>query len=332
LASADERGESRSGLLFIIQLAEVELRAGNTGEAARLMEEWDQWSALESEAPVARARIEAVLAALRGEPGRASELAARMLEASESNSGAGWHRLEALRAIGLAALCEREPERAIASLAAVWEHTMREGVDDPGAFPVAGDLVEALAESGQLEEANEVRARLDRLAAGQRHPWGLATLRRSTATIKLADRYDETACMELSAAADDYRVLGLGFESARALLFLGRVQRRAKKQAAARDSLEQARSAFERLGCPGWTELASAELARVGGRRRPASPGLTLSEERVAELAASGLSNKEIAARLYVSVYTVEEHLSKAYAKLGIRSRTQLAQRLSAPR
>jgi DNA-binding NarL/FixJ family response regulator len=331
LASADERGESHSGLVFIIQLVEVELRAGDTSEAERLMEEWDQWAALAPDVAVVRARIEAVLAALRGEPGRAMELAATVLETSESDANFAWGRLETMRAVGLVALLEREPERAIASLGAVWDHTVREGVEDPGAFPVAGDLVEALAEAGRRDTATEVIARLDRLASEQQHPWGLATLKRSLAVVKLTERYDDGAAAQLTAAAADYRALGIAFDSARSLLFLGRIQRRSKKQAAARDSLEQARSEFEQLGCPGWAALAGAELARVSGRQRATSGGLTPSEQRVAELVAGGLSNKEVAARLFVSVYTVEAHLKNAYAKLGIRSRTQLAQRLGGP-
>jgi DNA-binding CsgD family transcriptional regulator len=332
LTTADERGESNSGFAFITQLGELELRAGDTGEAARLLEEWDQWSALEAETSFVRARLEAVLAAVRGEPERAKELAARVLEAGESDGAACWDRLEALRAIGMAALLEREPKQAVTSFSAVWEHTVREHVEDPGAFPVAADLVEALSESGQLQAASEVIARLDRLACEQRHPWGLATVRRSSAAVKLADRYDDGTAAQLAATAVDYRGLGLWFDGARSLLFLGRVQRRAKKQAAARDSLEQARSGFERLGCPGWAELAGAELARVSGRAREASGELTPSEQRVVELVASGLSNKQVAAWLYVSIHTVEKHLSNAYAKLGVRSRTQLAQRLAAPR
>jgi DNA-binding CsgD family transcriptional regulator len=332
LASADERGESRSGVVFIIQLVEVELRAGDTAEVVRLLEEWDQWAALEPELPVTRVRLEAVLAALRGEPGRAGELAAGVLEVSESGVYPGRDLLEARRAIGVAALFEREPDRAIASLGVVWEHAAREGVEDPGAFPVAGDLVEALAESGRLQAADNVIARLDHLACGQQHPWGLATVKRASAEVKLADRYDDDAAAQLTAAAADYRSLGLGFDSARALLFLGQVQRRAKKQAAARDSLEQARSEFEQLGCTGWAELASAELSRVSGRHRAESGELTPSEQRVVELVAGGLSNKEVAARLFISVYTVEAHLSNAYAKLGIHSRTQLAQRLGVSR
>jgi len=327
LTAAEDRGEARSAAVLMLQLCEVELRAGDTSEVARVLEDWDQWTALEPELAGVRVRIEAVLAALRGEPGRAVELAGTVIEDSEA-TGRVWDRLEALRALGIAALLEREPERAAASLGVVWEHTVREGVEDPGAFPVAGDLVEALVDSGELEAANGVIGRLTRLASEQEHPWGLATLKRSMAVVRLAKGYDDAAAAQLAEASADYGALGLGFESARALLYLGRVQRRAKKRAAARGFLEEARSAFGRLGCAGWADAASAELERISGRRPPAGGGLTPSEQRVAELVASGLSNKEIATQLFVSVYTVEAHLSNAYAKLGIRSRTQLAQRL----
>ena len=74
------------------------------------------------------------------------------------------------------------------------------------------------------------------------------------------------------------------------------------------------------------------ELSRVGGRRPSTTDELTPTERRVAELAADGLANKEIASTLFVSVRTVEEHLKQTYAKLGIRSRTQLARRLSESR
>ena len=106
---------------------------------------------------------------------------------------------------------------------------------------------------------------------------------------------------------------------------------RAKKRAAARDSLEQARSGFDALGCPGWAQAAAAEADRVSGRRAAPGGGLTPGEQRVAELAAGGLSNKEIAAELYLRAGTVEVQLSRAYAKRGIRSRAQLAGRLGPP-
>jgi DNA-binding CsgD family transcriptional regulator len=329
LARADERGELRSGAVFVLQMCEVELRAGDTVAAAHVLEEWGQWTALEPDAWLPWNRIQAMLAALRGEPARAADLAAGVLEPPESRNFY-WDWLEAARATGIAALFEHEPERASTWLGEIWEHTHRAGVQDPGAFPVAGDLVEALVELRRPEAANNVIGRLARLASEQEHPWALATVKRSRASVRLAEDYDDDAAAQLAQASADCGALGLGFESARALLYLGRVQRRAKKRAAARKSLEDARSAFQQLGCSGWAEAASAELDRISGRRPTASGRLTPSEQNVAELVASGLSNKEIAARLVVSVYTVEDHLSNVYAKLGIRSRTQLARHLDA--
>ena len=148
----------------------------------------------------------------------------------------------------------------------------------------------------------------------------------------LAGGYEEAAAAQLAGAAAAYRALGLGWDAARALLVLGRAQRRAKKRAAARQSLEAAWAGFEQLGCPGWARMAAAELDRISGRRAAPAGGLTPAERRIAELAASGLSNKEIAARLYLSASTVEVQLSRVYAKLGVRSRAQLARRLGAPR
>jgi DNA-binding CsgD family transcriptional regulator len=330
LAAAEQRGEVRSGAVMIVQLCEVELRAGDAAAAARALDEWDQWAALEPGAAWFRARLAAVLAAVRGDPGRAAALAAQVLQAS-GPPAFQWDRLEALRAAGLAALLAGEPERAVTSLAAVWEYTAREGVEDPGAFPVAGDLAEALSEAGRAGEAEEVIGRLAGLAAAQQHPWGLATADRSAAVAALAHGYDEAAAAQLAEAAAAYRALGLGFDAARALLLLGRSQRRAKKRAAARRSLGQALSAFEQLGCPGWAQAAAAELDRVSGRRAAPAGGLTPAEQRVAELVASGLSNKEVAAQLFVSASTVDTHLRGVYAKLGIRSRTELVRRLSAP-
>ena len=88
-------------------------------------------------------------------------------------------------------------------------------------------------------------------------------------------------------------------------------------------------SAFEALGSSGWAETTQGELARAGARRPAKSGSLTPTERRVAELAAQGLANKEIAGALVVTINTVEFHLSNTYAKLGIRSRGQLAARLA---
>ena len=93
--------------------------------------------------------------------------------------------------------------------------------------------------------------------------------------------------------------------------------------------IEEALEIFEELGARLWAEKARAELGRISGRR-PADEELTETERRVAELAAHGRTNKEIAAELYMGVSTVEAHLSRVYRKLGVR-RAELAGRLVIP-
>jgi DNA-binding NarL/FixJ family response regulator len=227
----------------------------------------------------------------------------------------------------MVALIAHEPGQAVEHLRPIWEHTRREGIDDPGVLPVAPELVEALVAIGELDEARDVVDRLRELSEQQEHPWGLATARRCAAVVALASGgYDEAAAAALADAAAAYEELGLRFDRARTLLALGRAQRRLKQWRGARESLEGAVAAFDELGSPGWADEARAQLARVGGRRpRQSDDGLTPSEQRVAELAADGRSNKEIARTLFVTIHTVEVHLSRTYAKLGVRSRTQLA-------
>ena len=126
----------------------------------------------------------------------------------------------------------------------------------------------------------------------------------------------------LTPAVEPYRI-----ERGRTLLCLGTVRRQAQQKRAAREALEQALAVFEELGAPLWAERARAELKRISGRS-PASEGLTETERRVAELAAHGRTNKQIAAELYMGVSTVESHLSHVYRKLGVR-RAGLAGRLA---
>jgi DNA-binding NarL/FixJ family response regulator len=96
---------------------------------------------------------------------------------------------------------------------------------------------------------------------------------------------------------------------------------------AACESLQEAFAVFEELGARLWAERARAELGRIGGRA-PNAGELTPTERRVAALVAAGRSNKEIASELFVTVRTVETHLTKVYAKLGVHSRTELVSRL----
>ncbi len=116
-------------------------------------------------------------------------------------------------------------------------------------------------------------------------------------------------------------------ELARTYLAKGSIERRAKQKGAARAALRRAEEIFAELGARLWLERARRELARTG-LTRSLDRELTPTELRVAELAAAGSQNKEIAGALFISVKSVEAHLSRVYAKLGIRSRVELASRL----
>jgi len=329
MAMADERGEPSSYALQRLHMCELELRAGGWDVAERLLDEWAESSDSELLLWPMYERCRALLAVGRGDAAAALVWADEAI-ARARRTGSNWDRLEATRAVGMARLLSREPEPAADALRWVWAHTEREGVNDPGAFPAAPELVEALVELEELAEATTIAARLAELAGAQDHPWGLASARRCRAVIGLAGAYSDHDVAELDDVVREYTGLGLRFEAARSLLALGRAQRRHRKWGAARATLERAAAAFDELGSPGWAEAARAELERVGARRTPDAGELTPAERRVAQLAAQGLTNKEIAQSLVVTVSTVEFHLSRTYAKLGIRSRAQLAGRLAA--
>src|SRR5206468_4954568 len=153
--------------------------------------------------------------------------------------------------------------------------------------------------------------------------WVLAEATRCRGLVAAARREFEAAESLLAAAAARHERVGYPFGRARALLTLGVVRRRAGRKRAAREPIETAVEAFDELGAAGWADTARAELGRIGGRTR--TEGLTPAERRVADLVATGQTNREVAAALFLGERTVETHLSHVYAKLGLRSRAELA-------
>jgi DNA-binding NarL/FixJ family response regulator len=117
------------------------------------------------------------------------------------------------------------------------------------------------------------------------------------------------------------------FERARSLLLLGKLQRRSRMKDAATKTFAEALAEFEAMGSPLWANQVRAELTRTNVRHDPALR-LTPSEQQVSELAASGMSNRDIAAKLFIKTKTVEHNLTRVYAKLGIRSRAELGRRI----
>jgi ATP/maltotriose-dependent transcriptional regulator MalT len=199
------------------------------------------------------------------------------------------------------------------------------GIGEPILLIFLPDALDALIAIDQLERAEAMIDTLEDRGRELDRTWALATGARCRGLL-LAARGDLSgAAAAFADAMVEHDRLDMPFERARTLLVKGAVERRSKQRTKARESLGEAVEEFQRMGAQLWSERAREELARVSGRRATGSGELTPTEARVAELAADGLSNKEIAQSLVVSVNTVETHLSHTYSKLGVRSRSQLA-------
>jgi DNA-binding CsgD family transcriptional regulator len=168
-------------------------------------------------------------------------------------------------------------------------------------------------------------------AQGRRlgRPWALATGARARGLLEAASGDLAQAQTALEVALREHKGLPQPFELARTLLAMGTVRRRGKRKREARESLGQALAIFQELGAALWADRTRAELGRIGGRA-PSPAHLTPTEERVAELAAEGQTNREIAGSLFLSVKTVEANLTHIYRKVGVTSRRQLARWLKA--
>jgi DNA-binding CsgD family transcriptional regulator len=329
LALADERGEAESYYALRVQLCELELRAGRFDVVLRLLGEWAREPELPVGGQAALLRCRALLAGRRGDATACAKLAAEAIAQADA-AGVQWQRLEALRALGLAALLSGDAPGACQIMRQVWEHLVREGIENPGAFPVAPDFVDALTRAGELDEAGHVVDRLAAQARAHEHPWGAAAAKRAEGQLLLARGDHASAADALAEAAAEFQELELPFDRARSLLGLGIAQRLLRRRRDARGSLEEAAKSFRRLDAAGWADAVDGELGRISGRRE-SGQRLTSTEQRVAELVAQGLANKQIASRLVVSVGTVEAHLTRIYAKLGVRSRTELVRVISDP-
>jgi DNA-binding CsgD family transcriptional regulator len=201
------------------------------------------------------------------------------------------------------------------------------GVQAPARHvPLIRDAAEALAALGRPAETQPL---IEWLEKDSENPWARAAVAFSRGVAAAASADEEHALAHLEDAVEMFGRLPLPLDLGRALLALGSAQRRSRRLRDARTSLANAVRIFDERGAPLWADRARRELARIGGRPR-ADATLTPSELRVAELVADGLTNKEVAARLFVTDRTVEGHLSRIYAKLGLRSRAELARRFTA--
>jgi DNA-binding CsgD family transcriptional regulator len=226
----------------------------------------------------------------------------------------------------IAALSE-DHEEAHRWFAADIENTRQLGLRDGLAEALANDIASLVA-VGAFEEAAAELRELDELAEMLGPPIDALAAR---AHGLVAAREDLAAALaHLKHAQELFEALPAPwpFEVGKTLLALGPVLRRLKRRREARQTLEEARTLFERLGAVPWVERADAELRRISGRS--AVPGsLTPAEERVAALVSEGKTNREVASALFLSDRTVEGHLSRVYRKLDVRSRAELTAKLA---
>jgi DNA-binding CsgD family transcriptional regulator len=225
-------------------------------------------------------------------------------------------------ALAVLALSEADPETAATVLASVVTSVEATGVYEWPIAMMVPDAIEAFVATGDLERARRLTDAFAGWARTFDRPWALATSSRCRALLYAADGNLDDACAAAEKALVEHERLSMPFELGRTLLVLGRLQRRRGERRAARTTLEQALGVFDKLGAPLWAGVVAREIARIGVRRAPEV--LTEGEKRVAALAAHGMTNPEIAARLFMSRRTVEANLARAYRKLGIRSRAEL--------
>jgi ATP/maltotriose-dependent transcriptional regulator MalT len=235
----------------------------------------------------------------------------------------------ALHAAGHIRLLRGDPAEAAETLRRVRRLEAGQGLAEPALRRWHADLAEALVAIGSLYEAADLieETRRDAVRLGRRGV--LAMLDRAAALLAAARGDADTAVNGLNravAAAPPYPL-----EEGRALLELGRLRARLGDPAAARESLRAAHRVFFRAKAVPWVAAVATELEHldvglpaVAGETDPLR-ALAGVERRVAVLVAEGATNREIAARLFVSVKTVEAALTRTYRKLGVRSRVDVA-------
>jgi class 3 adenylate cyclase/DNA-binding CsgD family transcriptional regulator len=329
LAEFVQRGAYTAIQEVLCYVSEVESRAGRWRQAAQHAEQ-----GMENLVASGRRRLsgqmflfpQALAAAHLGHVEDARRWAAEGVELGLSNGDL--FNTSANRAVlGFLDISLSEYEQALNDLEPVVAYLERMGAAEPAIIPCVPDYVEALVALGRADDAEPRVDRLEEQGRVLARPWALAVAARCRGLIALARRDLGGAEVALEAAVQQHCDVPQPFDLARTLLVLGEVQRRAKRRRAARETLQQALATFDELGAALWAERARREMARIGGRA-PTSGGLTPSEQRIAVLVAGGKTNRQVAAALYLTERTVESSLTRIYAKLGLRSRTELAARM----
>jgi DNA-binding CsgD family transcriptional regulator len=266
----------------------------------------------------------ALVAVHRGQLEHARAHSERALRLADEQFGL--HPPQHMAILGLAAFWDGDPAGALQWFDQADRRAAELRWREPSVRWWTCDYVELLLEVGQIDEAVQILEVWDEDARRVGREWVLAHVTRCRGLVAAARGDVGQAVARLQQAVAEHETVGVPFGRARALLALGTVRRRARQKRAAREAIRAALGDFEQLGAATWVEKARGELGRIGGRKR--EEGLTSAESRVATLVAEGRTNREVAATLFLAERTVASHLTHIYAKLGIRSRTELARRL----
>ena len=323
VAGRDESAEAD----ILWYLALVEERASRLAlaraHADRSREIMSQYAGHDLDEPSVHVPLVRILAC-EGDDAPARELAERAYAYAQARGGMATGRAH-LALLGILDHWAGEPALALERFEAFAEQHRAAGFSNSVAIHLA-DHVEALLAVDRVADALALLDDWEAEARKLGHRWAIPEIVRCRGLVA-ANRGDVTTALGLlEEAVSLHEEVGDPFGRSRALLLLGVTRRRARQKRSAREAIEAAVVGFEEIGAAGWVEKARAELGSVGGRTR--EEGLTPAEQRVAALVAEGRTNREVAAALFLGERTVETHLSHVYAKLGIRSRTELARTL----
>jgi len=327
-----EYGDESELMFVAFHSVLIEMWRGNFTDAGLVAEDTME-RALQLNTEVPHCQALAMRAALAAYAGRVDEARRDAAEALSVGMRCGSPILMAwpITTLGFVAVSEGDYETALATLAPLL--ITLDAMPDATEIVLAWclpDALEAMIAVGRGDDADALIARVERNGDRLGREWMLAVGARARGMLLAAEGDIATARHQAEQAMALHERLPMPFEHARTQLLLGQLQRRQGHPAAAAETLQEALRRFEELGIPLWAERARAELGRTNVGPRGAA-ALTPSEQRVAELAASGMTNRGVAAALFISPKTVEANLARVYRKLDIHSRAELGRRMGAP-
>jgi DNA-binding NarL/FixJ family response regulator len=324
------RDEEWDRMAVMLMLSPLEWEIGNQDLAKQHREAAGEAMGELDEGHLLLAGLDARYALEEGNITAARELLDRGLGLAE-RVGANWHATRFTRLLAAVDLMSDQPEAAHARLKAQREWLKSVGFGPGGqiAIPMWSLDVEALIALGRLEEAEDVLTELRARAEACSSDSMQAIALRCEGLLSAASGDPDAAIAAMDRAVAAHLRQPRPYEHGRTLLEKGSIERRARRKAAAKQTLEQALSILEPLRAQILVSRTRDELSRIGIRRAKATDGLTPAQARVAELATAGSTNAEIARQLHMSLRTVEAHLSRVYREHGVTSRAQLAAALA---